>query len=299
MLNQRPDSMSSKKKITFVMILLVVLIIIFIIFTFPAKHAEAPISSNVPKDMPSYSSIAHTFAEDAIETSSISIHIKKPVVSGLSSEVVDSVVNDKIQSIYKKLKDSFIAETDGIETFSPETKHQLTVNGSAPFSPTEKTFYIDTEIYSYYSGSAHPLSQRIVSNFVTENGQLIRLEDILKKDEYQQGSVSSSDIGGLINPDLEYKTALTAIAKIAKPKIIEQLTKAVMDNSGEGNGADSFAETGADPRMENYRVFYIHGDRIEWVFGQYQVAPYVFGEIKISIPMNTLRPYLAPRTYLK
>ena len=64
-----------------------------------------------------------------------------------------------------------------------------------------------------------------------------------------------------------------------------------MDNSGEGNGADSFAETGADPRMENYRVFYIHGDRIEWVFGQYQVAPYVFGEIKISIPMNTLRPY--------
>jgi hypothetical protein len=73
----------------------------------------------------------------------------------------------------------------------------------------------------------------------------------------------------------------------------------IKENDGEGSGADSFEELGAEPKLENYGVFYIHKDKIEWVFGQYQVAPYVFGEIKITIPMNELRSYLAERAYLK
>ena len=99
--------------------------------------------------------------------------------------------------------------------------------------------------------------------------------------------------------DADFRTALDAISEMAKPKILEQMKKMVGENGGEGSGADSFEESGADPKLENYRVFYIHEDKIEWVFGQYQVAPYVFGEIKISIPMKDLAPYLATRSYLK
>jgi hypothetical protein len=71
------------------------------------------------------------------------------------------------------------------------------------------------------------------------------------------------------------------------------------DNKVEGSGADAFEETGADAKSDNYQVFYIYKDTIEWVFGQYQVAPYVFGEIKISVPKSAIEKYFAPRAYLK
>lgn len=284
--------MKSKSTIALVLIIVALLVIIFIL-TSPFQKAEAPIVSTTPKSDNSYDAIAHTFSKDEIETDSVSVHITKPVVSGLSNKIINTTVNDQINKVFGDIKSSFLAETEGIEIFSKETKHQLTVTGSAPFVSTDKLFYVDIEIYSYYSGSAHPLTQRMVLNFVKETGQLVRLEDILKKD-----AVKSSDSVSQ-NPDIAFRTALSNISYLAKPKIIEQLTMSIKENDGEGSGADSFEELGAEPKLENYGVFYIHKDKIEWVFGQYQVAPYVFGEIKITIPMNELRSYLAERAYLK
>jgi hypothetical protein len=274
--------MKSKFTITLILIIVVLGIIIFII-TAPLQNAEVPIVKTTPTTEHSYTSIDHVFNKDDTETTTTSIHITKPVITGLSNEVVRKTINNQIDSAFSEIKKSFLSETSGVDTFSDETKHQLTVTGSAPYVSTDKIFYIDVEIYSYYSGAAHPLTQRIVLNFVKETGQLIRLEDILKKD-------SKGD---------SFTNALSLISSIAKPKIIEQLTIMIKDNKGEGSGADAFEESGTDPKMENYSVFYIHKDRVDWVFGQYQVAPYVFGEIKISVPLSEFEQYLAPRSYLK
>jgi len=274
--------MKSKTGITIFFIVLVVAII-GLISAMPFKSTEAPIVPNTPKAENSYSAIDHTFEKEDKETSTTSIHLTKPVISSLGSKTVTDVVNNQISVVFDDIKNSFLSETAGVDTFSDETKHQLTVTGSAPFVSTDKIFYVDIEIYSYYSGAAHPLTQRIVLNFVKETGQLIRLEDILKKDSK----------GGT------FSNALSVISSSAKPKIVEQLTLMIKDNKGEGSGADSFEESGADPKLENYGVFYIHEDKIEWVFGQYQVAPYVFGEIKISVPLREIELYLAPRSYLK
>lgn len=267
--------MKSKSTIALVLIIVALLVIIFMLAS-PFQKAEAPIVGTTPKSDNAYEAIAHTFIKDEVETGSVSVHITKPVVSGLTNKAINTVVNDQLDTIFADIKSSFLAETDGIEIFSKETKHQLTVTGSAPFVSTDKLFYIDIEIYSYYSGSAHPLTQRMVLNFVKETGQLIRLQDILKKD-----------------------TALEAISYIVKPKIIEQLNKIIKENDGEGSGADSFEELGTEPKPENYGVFYIHKDSIEWVFGQYQVAPYVFGEIKVLVPKSEMASELATKSYLK
>lgn len=284
--------MKSKSTIALVLIIVALLVIIFIL-TSPFQKAEAPIVSTTPKSDNAYEAIVHTFVKDEVETDGVSVHITKPVVSGLTNKTINTTVNDQINKVFADIKSSFLSETDGIEIFSKETKHQLTVTGSAPFVSTDKLFYIDIEIYSYYSGSAHPLTQRMVLNFVKETGQLVRLEDILKKDEVKSSESISE------NPDIEFRTSLSNISYLAKPKIIEQLTKSIKENDEEGSGADSFEELGAEPKLENYGVFYIHKDKIEWVFGQYQVAPYVFGEIKIAVPRRDIERYLAPRAYLK
>lgn len=285
--------MTSKTKITFGLIVLVAIILIFII-TAPFRNAEAPIVSETPKSENSYSAIDHTFVKDDTETTTTSIHITKPQITGLTNETVSDAVNEQIDTLFADVKKAFLAETAGVETFSAETKHQLTMVGSAPFVSSDKVFYVDVEIYSYYSGAAHPLTQRVVLNFVRETGQLIRLEDILKKD-------NGASATGVAKDD-DFETALAQIEILAKSRVLDRMTKIIETSGANGNdsrAADSFEETGLAPRLENYGVFYIHKDKIEWVFGQYQVAPYVFGEIKISIPMGELSSVLAPRAYLK
>lgn len=286
-------NMTSKTKITLGFIVMVAIILIISI-TAPFRNAEAPIVSDTPKSQDSYSAIDHTFTKDDLETTTTSIHITKPQITGLPNKIVSDAVNEQIDALFSDVKKAFLAETAGVETFSAETKHQLTMVGSAPFVATDKVFYIDVEIYSYYSGAAHPLTQRVVLNFVRETGQLIRLEDILKKDNGASATATAKDE--------DFKNALTEIGILAKPRVLERMTKMIETSGANGSdstAADSFEETGLEPRIENYKVFYIHKDRIEWVFGQYQVAPYVFGEIKVAIPMGNLLPILASRSYLK
>jgi hypothetical protein len=298
--------MKNKTKILSFIIVILCVVIVFLIIR--SGKVEAPIASTTQPITNGYETIGYNFIKDEVETDTTSIHITQPVVSELPSKLINDTVNSQLDSAFAGIKKSFVADTAGIDIFSKDMKHQLTVNGGAPLSSSKKVFYVDTEIYSYFSGSAHPLSQRIVFNFVKETGQLIRLEDILKRDN----GVTSNDTNALAT-DADFKTALRGISNLAKPKILAQLNKMASDGgqnvgidgdstqSGVSTnaGASSFEESGADPRLENYAVFYIHEDKIEWVFGQYQVAPYVFGEIKISIPMSDLTPYLASRSYLK
>lgn len=291
--------MKNKTKILSLIIVILCAVIIFLI-TKPQKID--PIVSNTKPVTNGYETIGYDFKKDDVETDTTSIHISQPVVSGLPSKLINDTVNSQLDMAFTNIKNAFVSDTSGVEVFSKDMKHQLTVNGGAPLQSSNKVFYIDTEIYSYFSGSAHPLTQRMVFNFVKETGQLIRLEDILKRD-----TVSNSSRLNIVNDtsavatDADFKTALIGISNLAKPKIQARLNKIAEGSSAEGSpsGADSFEESGADPKLENYEVFYVHEGKIEWVFGQYQVAPYVFGEVKISISMSELAPYLTPRAYLK
>ena len=284
--------MNSRTKITLWAIVLV-LIVIISIFGLPFHKAEAPVASGVQSDADSQIKISYTLDKQDEESSSTSIEIVEPKISGLSNKAIDDAINSKISSIYKDLKGSFIADTAGVKIISSGAPHQLIITGTEPLLGTKHTFYIDSEIYSFYSGAAHPRTARTILNFVKDSGQLIRLQDILKKNP----SAGLKD-----DSEASYSNSLTAISNIMKPKILAQLTKMAQSDDGSSPDPDmshTFDPAGADPTFENYGVFYIHADSIEWVFGQYQVAPYVFGEIKVLIPMSELKPYLADREWLK
>lgn len=270
------------------------IVLVAIIYTiFASKNAEAPIVSNSPTDHKAanvYEAIASTQEKEEIENSKVSVHITKTIVTGLSSEAINNAVNETLSTAIDDMKKSFLADVEGAEVISDEQKHQLTITSSAPISAREGTFYIDVDVYSYYSGAAHPLSQKIVFNFVKENGQLIRLEDILKKDS---GSASATNV--------TVSGALAAVSKLAKPLVLNELAKMIATSGGEEypNPNEILEESGLAPTVENFGVFYLKDESIDWIFGQYQVAPYVFGEIKVSIPLSELKPYLAERTWLK
>jgi hypothetical protein len=52
--------------------------------------------------------------------------------------------------------------------------------------------------------------------------------------------------------------------------------------------------TGTAPTAENYASFMIDGANIKIVFQQYQVAPYVYGNIEVPIALSELKSFLKP-----
>lgn len=56
----------------------------------------------------------------------------------------------------------------------------------------------------------------------------------------------------------------------------------------EGTDAD-WVSDGAAPREENYSSFVITDDAITILFDPYQVAPYAFGAIDITIPVSAFQ----------
>jgi hypothetical protein len=56
---------------------------------------------------------------------------------------------------------------------------------------------------------------------------------------------------------------------------------------------NTFFEEGILPREENYKEFVLTNEGIEFVFGQYQVAPYVFGEQRVILLYTDLLEILS------
>lgn len=263
---------------------MVAVIAVVLILVWPSRKIEAP---DVPAATSTsaanaFSPISYKTDGEKTENPNALISLSFPVITGLESGVINAAVNAEIKKVFDDARAQFLDDTKNVTPSSPEEKNQLTLSAGAPVSSRKGTFYIDISMYSYYSGAAHPLSNRTVLNFVRENGQLIRLEDILKKDS--KGSID---------------TSLAGVSELAKAKIKAELAKKLEGNDGYGSVDEIYQPDGAAPIADNYQVFYLQKDSIDWVFGQYQVAPYVFGEVKVSIPLKDLKPYLADRAYLQ
>lgn len=83
----------------------------------------------------------------------------------------------------------------------------------------------------------------------------------------------------------DVQAALDVIAPLAAEQVTIQL------------GADfadaTWVAEGTDPTLENYQSFILNDDAITFIFSPYQVAAYAAGEQRVTIPLETLRPYLA------
>jgi hypothetical protein len=103
-----------------------------------------------------------------------------------------------------------------------------------------------TEIYT---GGAHGLPEYFGESFDRASGRALTLDDALA---------------------LTGKT-LPQVAAEAKQSLQQQLGSDILDISG------------ADPKPENYRAFYITKTSVVFIFQPYQVAPYAAGAPQVSI----------------
>lgn len=113
-----------------------------------------------------------------------------------------------------------------------------------------------------FTGGAHGMSSEMNLNFDTKTGELIEQEDILSETNYDE-------IGALLAKHLN-----------------------------DGHGDDSKVEIYVDKIAPNGN-FSIGTEGITFTFNQYEIAPYSFGIIDITIPADEIKPYLKADIYEK
>lgn len=238
--------------------------------------------------------------EETEETRRSTVKISIPEIVGLKPDIINTTINESIKEFARKTKADFMSEAEGFETVLPDQKHQLIISGSLVQQPilSNGILGVDIEVYTFYSGAAHPSSYRKVFNFIAQTGQSIRIEDILKPNVKDKKIISAKDS--------DYLTALTQLSNIVRPKIIQKMNKMIADNSSNDEAhsetpkaEDSFFSEGIEPKLENFDTFFIRQDGIEFVFSQYQVAPYSFGEISVHVPWSEMEGVLLNRSYLQ
>lgn len=182
----------------------------------------------------------------------------------------------------KTIKDFVVT---GIESFKQESNdnHKARIeNGWEDFEKefTQKGLYsyqVKTEIIqsnssfisiaitvSGYTGGAHGYSNTVTFNYDVTNKKEIGLDYFYPN-----------------NPNY-----LKTISDISRVQLTEKLIKASEQDVLDDNIKSMMIE-GTDPsNPQNFKMFTFTNNEIHVYFGQYQVAPYVYGEQTIILPRN-------------
>ncbi len=275
-----------KKTLKILLLIVIVFICIDLCISFFKKSPEDTFirqGENVSL-LKSAEPINSTEYTNTIEKSTYTIQISGHDVTGLSS-TLNKAVNEQVREKIFEIQEAFIADVSGVKLISEDQKHQLSIEAGQPVAVTDKTFYIEISVGSYYSGAAHPLSYKVVMNFITQSGELISLDSILSKND---------------------PAPLKKISEVATVKVKKNLqsyldsVKQTGDSGSEKQTVDDiFEPTGTAPTAENFSVFYVEDGFIRWAFSPYQVAPYVFGEMNVKIPFVEIAGSLADKSWLK
>lgn len=115
--------------------------------------------------------------------------------------------------------------------------------------------------YDEFSGGAHGSEGMATFNYDLHAHKVITIHDMLSNDPVKLQKLSKNAIEALIEErkQTQHETVLTA----------DELR---------------WIGEGAGPKSENFQNFTIHGNRITFYFGQYQVGPYVIGMPRIELP---------------
>ncbi len=189
------------------------------------------------------------------EEDSYVIDIKYPVVDGGASITALNSMNLSIFSEVEDIKNDFFGAVNNEEIFSDNKNTLLVLVNEV--SETDQYVNIALSASVYQSGAAHPYSYIRVLNFEKQSGERVYLSDF-----FENGNLYLLDVSSIAIPKLD--------AYFKEHEI-----------------TDWFKE-GADPMIENYDNFFIREEGIEFVFDPYQVAPYAFGDVRISILYSEL-----------
>ncbi len=112
---------------------------------------------------------------------------------------------------------------------------------------------------------------------------------IIRQESYT-GGAHGSRVARSFNYDVKQhrELILTDLMSYEKAsQVSRESLKKVFTENGDGEVFESFALEGTDPKnAENFKVFTMTPDAITIYFNEYQVAPYVYGEQQVVIPIK-------------
>ncbi|MEI8223597.1 MAG: DUF4163 domain-containing protein [bacterium] len=174
----------------------------------------------------------------------------------------------------KKIADAITAETGEFKKYASEDyQAQLTTDSGDLF---QKRFE---------QGEMYTLSWN--TEVIQSNDNYISV--IIRQESYT-GGAHGSRVARSFNYDVKQhkELILTDLMSYEKAsQVSRESFKKVFTENGDREVFESFALEGTDPKIpENFQVFTMTPDVITIYFNEYQVAPYVYGEQQVVIPIK-------------
>ena len=113
---------------------------------------------------------------------------------------------------------------------------------------------------------------------------------ILREESFADGAHPAHNME-TFNYDVKHHRELTVTDFVSLKDASTDSQTQLLSDLGEGDMPDqntqSMIQEGTDPaNPDNFSKFTFDGDKVTIYFGEYQVAPYVFGEPEVKIPLK-------------
>jgi hypothetical protein len=168
---------------------------------------------------------------------------------------------------------------DVVTTETSEFKKNVSENYQAQLATGGEMFQKRFE-----QGEMYTLSWN--AEVVQSNDDVISV--IIRQESYAGGAHGSHSAQSF-NYDVKKRKELTLTDLMSYEKasqVSRESLKKVFTENGDSEVFESFALEGTDPQAENFKVFTMTPDAITVYFNEYQVAPYVYGEQQVVIPIK-------------
>lgn len=270
---------NSERNIVALVLIVIIVVVFVILFFMPNRKVEAPaIMSNTESAIDKGIVVTKKESTDTKPSSDVRAGyvatIETPVVSGVKDSGVQSKINKQISSKINEI----------VSDFKSQNITPMVINGKVNESGLDISFLgsnivsnsiltIRLEVFTFLSGAAHPITVTITLNFDIKTGDILYLVNVLDE---KKGTSCFETISAYATNDLKNN--------IAKMQGVSA--------SDEGL---SFFKEGADSNPENFQVFLIEPSGIRFIFTQYQVAPYAFGEQEVLMPYKEFKGCVKPQ----
>lgn len=189
----------------------------------------------------------------------LNMHIKTAVIAAVTNHAKSAEAN----WIARADTDKTIAKVPGTE----EEKFPLSVRYTVAQANSR---YVSLLMrISGFEGGAHGYESIMSFNYDVKKHQTIALKDLYQSDQNYLLTISDA-VRPIIWNNLQTRAEL--------------LTDA--DKQDFKDSVMPMMNDGTEPTVENFNVFVFTDYGITFYFGQYQVAPYVFGEQAVTLPLT-------------
>lgn len=283
------------KRTNIVAIVFFIAVAMFVLYFSIYKNTSDNMSVPVVQNGSEQGLITVRIDKSVEEATEYSIEKSIPTVSGSVSPFVLANINNTLRGSVDSIVKDFKDETKDISIIESagnaggQSKHTLSV--SVLKTEVIGTSYLTVRLVvnSYVSGAAHPLMVTRTYNFNIKNGKLVNLNSIFDSGQNYLERVS------ILAKEKIKKTLLQSVNNNKKeilvgPDVVEENP----EDTQEDTLRTVFFEEGADPREENYSTYLIEKEGVRFIFGQYQVVPYVYGEQEIVLTYDEIQNILNP-----